>query len=76
MQIDDDDFQLPFAVGTNVAVESDSRLAGPGTVRAREETGILPGASASADAFLLSWASSICVRRPSSNVSMACLVRA
>ena len=34
----------------------------------------LPGASA--DAFLLSWASSICVRRLSSNVSMACLVRA
>ena len=30
----------PFAMGTEVAEESDPRLAGPGTVRAWEEAGI------------------------------------
>ena len=58
---------------TEVAVESDSRLADPGTVGVWEETGMAWSISRR---LLLSRASSICMRRLSSNVSLARLVRA
>ena len=42
---------LPSAMGMEVAVESDPRLAGPGTVRAWEETGIAGGISQCLSSF-------------------------
>ena len=67
---------LSSVMGTEVAAESDPRLAGPGTVRAWEETGIAGSISRRLSSFpgLLDLYSY--VRRLSSNVSMTCLVRA
>ena len=64
---------LPSAMGTEVAVRSNPRLAGPAAGRAWEETGIAGGINRRLNFFFR--ASYICERGLSSYVSMACLVR-
>ena len=46
-----DDDALQVSMGTEVAVESDPRLAGPGTVRAWEDTGIADSISRRLSSF-------------------------